>query len=128
MFCDLLSQHPHAAGKKNEEIFKKAALGTTFLERCLFGDEPVLKWSSRKKIEKKSEKSEPFAEFLERYLFGDDHRSKKKFIKKFKKDPPPGQFLERYLFGNECDFCRIVKKIEKSSKFFGHFHFFLEDT
>ena len=39
-----------------------------------------------------------------------------------------GQFLERYLFGDDRDFCWIVKKIEKNSKFFGHFGFFLEDT
>ena len=39
-----------------------------------------------------------------------------------------GRFLERYLFGDDRDFCWIVKKIEKSSKFFGHFGFFLEDT
>ena len=39
-----------------------------------------------------------------------------------------GQFLERYLFGDDRDFCWIVKKIEKSSKFSGHFGFFLEDT
>ena len=39
-----------------------------------------------------------------------------------------GRFLERYLFGDDRDFCWIVKKIEKSSKFFDHFHFFLEDT
>ena len=38
------------------------------------------------------------------------------------------RFLERYLFGDDRDFCWIVKKIEKSSKFFGHFGFFLEDT
>jgi hypothetical protein len=39
-----------------------------------------------------------------------------------------GRFWERYLFGDDRDFCWIVKKIEKSSKFFGHFGFFLEDT
>ena len=39
-----------------------------------------------------------------------------------------GRFLERYLFGDDRDFCWIVKKIEKSSKFSGHFRFFLEDT
>ena len=39
-----------------------------------------------------------------------------------------GRFLERYLFGDDQDFCRIVKKLKKSSKFFGHFGFFLEDT
>ena len=39
-----------------------------------------------------------------------------------------GRFLERYLFGDDRDFCWIVKKIEKSSKFFSHFGFFLEDT
>ena len=39
-----------------------------------------------------------------------------------------GRFWERYLFGDDRDFCWIVKKIEKSSKFFGHFVFFLEDT
>ena len=36
--------------------------------------------------------------------------------------------MERYLFGEDRDFCWIVKKIEKSSKIFGHFGFFLEDT
>ena len=39
-----------------------------------------------------------------------------------------GRFLERYLFGDDQDFCWIVKKLKKSSKFFGHFGFFLEDT
>ena len=39
-----------------------------------------------------------------------------------------GRFLERYLFGDDRDFCWIVKKIEKSSKFSSHFGFFLEDT
>ena len=50
------------------------------------------------------------------------------FQKKSKKSEPLGAFLERYLFGDDRDFCWIVKKIEKSSKFFGHFGFFLEDT
>ena len=79
-------------------------------------------------FQKKSKKSEQFGAFLERYLFGDDHRLKKNFVKKFKKIPPMGRFLERYLFGSECDFSWIVKNPEKSQKFSGQFHFFLEDT
>ena len=50
------------------------------------------------------------------------------FQKKSKKSEPFGTFLERYLFGDDQDFCWIVKKLKKSSKFFGHFGFFLEDT
>jgi len=52
----------------------------------------------------------------------------KKFCKKVQKNPPMRRFLERYLFGSECDFSWIVKNPEKSQKFSGQFHFFLEDT
>ena len=99
--------------------------------KILVRDDPGKIQASGKKNQKKSEKIRRFPNFSGRYLVKAkvyQRWQRQFFAKKFKKIPPMGRFWERYLFGDDRDFCWIVKKIEKSSKFFGHFGFFLEDT
>ena len=50
------------------------------------------------------------------------------FCKKGQKNSPNGTIFGKILVRRRPGFCWIVKKIEKSSKFSGHFGFFLEDT
>ena len=120
-----------ASRKKNRKKSEKKAPLTAFWERYLFGTIREKYRLPERKIKKSQKKSDDFQIFLEDTWWrqrcindGNDNF----FAKKFKKIPPMGRFLERYLFWDDQDFCRIVKKLKKSSKFFGHFWFFLEDT
>ena len=98
-----------------------------FLERYLFGTIRA----SGKKNQKKSEKIRLFSKFFGRYLVKAkvyQRWQRQFFAKSSKKFPQWDDFWKDTCFGDDRDFCWIVKKIEKSSKFFGHFGFFLEDT
>jgi hypothetical protein len=50
------------------------------------------------------------------------------FCKKGQKNSPNGTIFGKILVRRRPGFLLDRKKIEKSSKFFGHFGFFLEDT
>ena len=117
-------------GKMEKNQKNSAAIFRVFGKILVWSIQSILQ-AYGKKNQKKSEKIRRFPNFSGRYLVKAkvyQRWQRQFFAKKFKKIPPMGRFLERYLFRRRPGFLLDRKKIEKSSKFFGHFGFFLEDT
>ena len=115
----MLYPHTHAAGKKNEKNSEKAALGTTFMERYLFGDDP-----DEKRFFKKNQKNPNHSRKFWKDTCLETITGRKKICKKVQKKSPTGAIFGKILVRKRGLFLVNHKKILKKVHFFQPLSFF----